>query len=65
MGPFTVEFEKAYSEMVAGACLMTMRDYQVEAFLALLGMKVSKEPGPRDWSPRTDPRYSRKAASQG
>jgi hypothetical protein len=64
MGPLTAELEKVsrvYSEMTDGLFLSTMRGYQVEAFLKLMGMKAPEEPGPRDWSPRTDPRYCRKA----
>jgi hypothetical protein len=59
MGSFSEKLEKLYSEMP----LSMMRDYQLNEFLSV--METFKEPGPRDWSPRTDPRYSRKAASRG
>ena len=36
-----------------------LRDWQV----AMAAFVAPQEPGPREWSPRTDPRYCRKAAS--
>jgi len=39
--------------------LSTMREYQLEMVRWMTSMGA-QEPGPREWSPRTDPRYCRK-----
>lgn len=36
-----------------------LRDWQ----MAVAAFVPPQEPGPREWSPRTDPRYCRKAVS--